>query len=310
MNELERQIESLLVSQKQEWKLAHDNYASLAHVQTRCLEGEDGPVFLQFNPGRIRSSCARIDKASLEARPCFFCHRPKEQRSVVYNDSFELMVNPYPIFKDHLTIPLRWHERQQIKPYFRDMLDIAFALPEYALFYNGPKCGASAPDHMHFQAGRKEDFPVIRNWGKIPKQVVRQDGQACLFVSIHTSPVMFVWASESLDGAVDIFEMLYAKMEIRPGDDEPMMNLLTWTEGKRRFTCLFPRRELRPSCYYAEGDANILISPATVEMSGLFVVPLEKDFKKITYSDLKTVWKEVSITEEEKERLVGEIKEE
>lgn len=172
MNELEQHIDLLLLSQKQDWKLARDNYLSLSHVQTRFFNDDSRTTILQFNPERIRSSAAKIDKASLQARPCFFCHRPEEQKGVKYNDSFEILVNPYPIFKDHLTIPLRWHERQQIKPYYGDMLDMALNLSDYALFYNGPKCGASAPDHMHFQAGKKDEFPVVRNWLNFSKQVV------------------------------------------------------------------------------------------------------------------------------------------
>ena len=151
MNDLEREIEFLLIDQKQDWKLARENYGSLTNVQTRYFQDDYRTTILQFNPERIRSSAAKIDKASLLARPCFFCHRPEEQKGVMYNDAFEILVNPYPIFEDHLTVPLRWHEKQQIKPYYEDMLDIVSDLSDYALFYNGPKCGASAPDHMHLK---------------------------------------------------------------------------------------------------------------------------------------------------------------
>ena len=180
MNDLEREIESLLIDQKQDWKLARENYASLANVQTRYFQDDYRTTVLQFNPERIRSSAAKIDKESLLARPCFFCHRPDEQKGVTYNDAFEILVNPYPIFEDHLTVPLRWHERQQIKPYYEDMLDIVSDLSDYALFYNGPKCGASAPDHMHFQAGKKEEFPVVRNWLNFSKGIVWESEQTCL----------------------------------------------------------------------------------------------------------------------------------
>ncbi len=309
MNDLEQQIESLLLSQKKDWKLACDNYASLTHVQTRCFEGDSRLTILQFNPERIRSSAAKIDKASLAARPCFFCHRPEEQKSVVFNDLFEILVNPYPIFNDHLTVPLRRHEKQQIAPYYGDMLDLVSALPGYALFYNGPKCGASAPDHMHFQAGRRGGFPIVESWAEASKAIVREGDRTRLYALSDHLPTAFILVSADKAEAVEVFTLLYNEMDVKPGDYEPMMNVLVWTEGDSRITCVFPRRELRPSCYYAEGDDNILISPATVEMSGLFVVPLEKDFRKVTYADLEKVWREVSITEAEKNEIIRKIRE-
>lgn len=310
MNDLEREIEFLLIDQKQDWKLARENYGSLTNVQTRYFQDDYRTTILQFNPERIRSSAAKIDKASLLARPCFFCHRPEEQKGVTYNDAFEILVNPYPIFEDHLTVPLRWHEKQQIKPYYEDMLDIVSDLSDYALFYNGPKCGASAPDHMHFQAGKKEEFPVVRNWPNFPKQVVWESERTGFYASVDLLPVCFILVSRDKGEAAAVFELLYDMMPMGLDDYEPMMNLLAWREDDVWITCIFPRRELRPSCYYAEGDANILISPATVEMAGLFVVPLEKDFKKVTFADLEKVWEEVSITEDEENELIRKIRDE
>lgn len=310
MNDLEQQIDLLLLCQKQDWKLARENYASLANVQTRYFREDYRTTVLQFNPERIRSSAAKIDKASLQARPCFFCHRPEGQKGVTYNDAFEILVNPYPIFEDHLTVPLRWHERQQIKPYYGDLLDIVSDLSGYAFFYNGPKCGASAPDHMHFQAGRKEEFPVVRNWLNFRKRVVWERGRTSLYASSGLLPVCFILVSGDRNEAAAVFGLLYDRMPMGPEDYEPMMNVVAWREDDVWITCIFPRRELRPSCYYAEGDANILISPATVEMAGLFVVPLEKDFKKVTFADLEKVWEEVSITEDEENELIRKIRDE
>lgn len=308
MNDWEQKIDTLLARQKRDWKLAHENYTSLTTVQTRSFQ-EDGRIaVLQFNPERIRSSAAKIDPASLRERPCFFCGRPEVQESLMYNDSFELMLNPYPIFEDHLTIPLRRHEKQQIRPYYSDMLDLASDLTRYALFYNGPKCGASAPDHMHFQAAPKNGFPVRRGWGTLPKRLIRNSGRTKLYISERYFPVTFFLVSEEKEEAVHLFDLLYSRMPVRTNDYEPMMNLLTWKEEEAWITCIFPRKALRPSCYYAEGEANILISPATVEMSGLFVVPLEKDFQKVTYPALAKIWEEVSITEKEKNELVRKIK--
>ena len=117
MNDLEREIEFLLIDQKQDWKLARENYGSLTNVQTRYFQDDYRTTILQFNPERIRSSAAKIDKASLLARPCFFCHRPEEQKGVTYNDAYEILVYPNPIFDDHLPVPMRWHQKQQKKRY-------------------------------------------------------------------------------------------------------------------------------------------------------------------------------------------------
>lgn len=308
MNKLIRQVDSLLFNQKQDWALARANYAALAHVQSRYFQ-DSSTTIVQFNPERIRSSAAKIDKASLQARPCFFCHRPEEQEGVKYNDSFEILVNPYPIFEDHLTIPLLRHEKQQILLFFEDMLCLASDLPDFFIFYNGPRCGASAPDHMHFQAGRKGELPIMENWKQAQKGIVWQGSHSVLYALKDFQPSTFVLASSDPYEAVEAFDLLYAQLQIKADDYEPMMNIVAWMEEEVWHICLFPRRELRPSCFYAEGEANMLISPATVEMSGLFVVPLEKDFKKVTHADLENIWKEVSITEEEKNEIIRKIRE-
>lgn len=309
MSDLTQQIATLFLAQKQDWKLARDNYAALANVQTRYFKEDGKNTVLQFNPERIRSSAAKIDNASLNARPCFFCHRPEEQKSILYNDTFEILLNPYPIFQNHLTIPLRRHEKQQIGPYYKEMLDLASDLSGYAIFYNGPKCGASAPDHMHFQAGNVSAFPLVRNSKEASKALVWQGKHSALSVLSGDCPVVLQFVSTDKGEVASAFEKVYNLMPVKPGEYEPMMNILTWMEGKTWVSCIFPRKELRPSCYYAEGEANILISPATVEMSGLFVVPLEKDFEKVTYVDLKKIWKEVSIAETEKNEIILKIKE-
>lgn len=310
MNELQQQVEDLRMYQLSDWKLASDNYAALGQTQTRMFETNDFRIVLQYNPERIRSSAAKIDAASLQKRPCFFCNRPEEQQSILYRDSFRILVNPYPIFEKHFTIPALWHDKQQILPYYEDMLSLAADLSDYVIFYNGPKCGASAPDHMHFQAGKKEEFPVVRNWLNFSKGIVWESERTGFYASVDHLPVCFILVSRDKGEAAAVFELLYDRMPVKPDDYEPMMNLLVWREDDIWITCIFPRRELRPSCYYAEGDANILISPATVEMAGLFVVPLEKDFKKVTFADLEKVWKEVSITEEEKNEIIRKIREE
>ena len=196
MSSFERQIKELLAEQKQTWQVARENYAALGKVQTRTFNYLGRELLVQFNPERIRSSAAKVDKTSLQARPCFFCHRPKEQKSVIYNEDFEVLVNPYPIFQEHLTIPLRHHERQQILPYFHTLLELAVVLPSFVLFYNGPKCGASAPDHMHFQAGNNLGFPLFKDWCGINKTQVWEEKNTRLYTSVEALPRMFFMVSK------------------------------------------------------------------------------------------------------------------
>lgn len=307
MNELRERVEDLLDEQIRDWELVRTNTYALASLKTRNLYIGGFPVLLQFNPERIRSSAAKTDTASLQARPCFFCHRSKEQYSIDYNDAFEILANPYPISSGHLTIPLKWHEDQQILPYYEDMLWLAHELQDYAVFYNGPKCGASAPDHMHFQAMELGNLPIEVNYKKASKGIVWEGRDTVLYVLYDFMASAFVLISGDLHEADYAFKQLYAQLEIKEGDSEPMMNVVTWMDEDTWISCIFPRKELRPSCFYAEGDANILISPATVEMAGLFITPLEKDFEKVTPEDLETILREVSISEEEKNEIVRKI---
>ena len=307
MNELRERVEDLLDNQIRNWELVRTNTYALASLKTRYLYIRDFPVILQFNPERIRSSAAKTDTASLQARPCFFCHRPEEQYGIDYNDAFDILVNPYPISSGHLTIPLKWHEDQQILPYYEDMLWLAHDLQDYAVFYNGPKCGASAPDHMHFQAMELGNLPIEMNYKKASKGIVWEGRNTVLYVLYDFMASAFLLISCDLREADYAFKQLYAQLEIKEGDSEPMMNVVTWKDEDNWISCIFPRKELRPSCFYAEGDANILISPATVEMAGLFITPLEKDFDKVTSEDLETILREVSISEEEKNEIVRKM---
>lgn len=310
MTELEERVESFWQAQLEDWKLAADNHAALANVQTRLIAVDGLYRIVQYNPERIRSSAASTDAAVLQARPCFFCNRLEGQESIPFNQFFDILVNPYPIFEHHLTIPLIQHESQQIFRYIEDMLMLAASLPDYFVFYNGPRCGASAPDHMHFQAARQNCLPFIAHCRQfeIPLHVIHT-GQSTTLYRFHTcSPSGFLIASTLLDEAIAAFELVYSELEIKPGDYEPMMNILVWMEDNGIWNiAVFTRRELRPSCFYAEGDANLLISPATVEMAGMFITPREKDFLKVKGEDLKNILSEVCLTGEEMDRITRNI---
>lgn len=308
MNELEENVEELIDCQFENWDLVYANYCALNNVKTRELYVNDFDIYIQFNPERIRSTAAEIDAATLKARPCFLCNRPKEQQSITHYDDFDILVNPYPISHGHLTIPFKRHNEQQILPFYEDMLVFAYDLRNYSIIYNGPKCGASAPDHMHFQAIKRSSLPIEENIRRASKEIIMQRQNTTLYALNDYMTSVLIIASSNVQEAAWTFNHLYEQLEVKEGDSEPMMNVVAWVNDDNvSYTCIFLRKELRPSCFYAEGDANILISPATVEMAGLFITPLEKDYEKVTAADLETILKEVSISEEEKNELVCKL---
>ncbi len=136
------------------WPMAKANYDALDSVELKSFVLEKGTTYVQFNPERYRSTAAKIDAKSIAERPCFLCeqNRPAEQHRFSLNENFELLVNPFPIFRHHYTIPSYAHQPQRIQGNVQSMLELAKQLKPLVVFYNGPFCGASAPDHFHFQA--------------------------------------------------------------------------------------------------------------------------------------------------------------
>jgi len=273
-NTLKEAVNRLFDQQLSKWELARTNYESLKSVKERILSVAGREYKVQFNPARIISASAKVDDQSIKARKCFLCgeNRPKEQDEIPFNGIYSILVNPYPIFPRHLTIPTIEHVPQRIASRFGDMLDLALHLDDYIVFYNGPKCGASAPDHFHFQAGNKGFLPIEKN---------------------HDRFNMIRLESEQKSQLIDEFHRIYDDLKHKTEDDEPMMNILTWFEYPRHIVCVFPRKKHRPSCFFAEGDARMLINPASVEVGGVFVTPLEKDFNKISSRDIDEILHEI-----------------
>jgi len=300
---------ALLSQQRETWPLLRSGYAGLESVQTRSF-GIDGCVVkVQFNPGRITSSAAKVDEKSIRERRCFLClaHLPAEQRGVAFGDSYVILCNPFPIFPEHFTIPHREHIPQRIDGSFDVLLDLAKAMAgRYTLFYNGPRCGASAPDHLHFQAGLKGFMPVdteypeiIRRNGRLLKEsdeyrVLAVDGCLRRFIALESSsrPILereFAGLLSRLSG-------------ILSDKEEPMLNILASYEKEWR-VLVFPRAKHRPSFFFAEEDERILISPAAVDLGGVCITPLERDFQRLTRDHITGMFQEVSLGKREFEEL-------
>lgn len=265
---------------------------------------------VQFNAARITSSTAKTDKQSVGNRKCFLCTENllPGQIGIPFGGHYQILENPYPIFPKHYTLPEKQHIRQRILPRFGDMLDMAESLYNCVIFYNGPQCGASAPDHAHFQAGNKDFLPIQQEWKELPKQLLGQHRQATLSALEDAPRSCLLIESPDKESASFLFGIVYQAMQQRPDEDEPLMNILAWVESHNYIVCIFPRAKHRPTCYAATGDDNLLISPASVDMGGVFITPLEKDFNKVTASDLEQILSEVCLGGKEMEELLQRIK--
>jgi ATP adenylyltransferase (5'',5''''''-P-1,P-4-tetraphosphate phosphorylase II) len=213
------QVQNLLQEQMNAWELARNNYEALSQVRVKELNFNKFKIKVQFNPARIVSSSAKVDSKSIQERKCFLCeqNRPVEQKGIPFGDNYVVLVNPFPIFPKHLTIPACEHVDQLIFNRFGDMLDLAYNLDEFTIFYNGPKCGASAPDHVHFQAGSKGFLPIEKEWKMFADSEVLEYQSAKLFLLDSYLRGTLVIESESKDSAVKLFEKIYASLEVKPG---------------------------------------------------------------------------------------------
>lgn len=306
-----QQVERLLVDQCESWKLAKDNFSALETVESKIFESDSINFIVQFNPSRIRSSAAKVDAKSIQERKCFLCanHLPAEQKGVLFGKdmhntahNYLILVNPFPIFNKHLTIPDIEHTDQLVRERVGDMLLLAEELNDYVIFYNGPKCGASAPDHMHFQAGNKcfmpleRDFEAIKNDREI---TIKSSEGVTVSTLTGIDARTFIFKGESKDAIENEFKKFYDQFAaLTPEEAEPMMNILAMKKGTDFVLIVFPRKLHRPSQYFAEGEDNLLISPASVDLGGVFITPQEKDFKKIKLDDIKSIISQITITDE------------
>jgi len=288
---IQNKVNQLFESQLLNWDLARRNFSDLNSVRTKTVDFDNFSVQIQCNPARMVSSGAKIDAKTIAERPCFLCaeNRPKEQQGVEFGD-YTILVNPFPIFPKHFTIPRNEHVAQAIQPYFNDMLHLAQSLPELIVFYNGPKCGASAPDHMHFQAGSNGFLPLLGDYQRL-KISFEGFGAVPVGIELFTIPnylrTVFCVESFSVEASVEMFEIIYNQLQ--HGEEEPMMNVVCSYQGDKWYTFILPRGQFRPWQYTAEASSQLLVSPATVEMCGVFIVPILAHFERINRSDVKDI---------------------
>jgi hypothetical protein len=305
------QIDELFSSQFKEWELARINYSQLEKVRTRRVDFGTFEVIVQFNPERIRSSAAKVDARSIGERPCFLCgkNRPPEQKGLSFENNITILVNPFPIFRRHLTVTSYDHIDQRIRNNFGTMISLSQVIPLYTVFYNGPQCGASAPDHFHFQAGNTGFMPIENDF---------RNGK---HTSLHYSePGIEVWKWENylrgiitlkgndVEKLVRVFDSIFDRLsEIQPDRPEPMLNILTGFESDEWIIHIFPRKLHRPAQFFANGSGQILISPAAVDLGGVIITPREEDFIRIRKSEIEDIFRQICFEEIELTGLLNEI---
>lgn len=304
-----RQVDRFIAEQLGEWKQAADNYAALAGVKVKDLDVDGMHIRTQFNPARAVSSAAKVDSASLKARKCFLCgeNRPGEQRGIDWNSHYTILVNPFPIFPRHLTIPEKEHTDQLISGRISDMIKLAQELDEYTVFYNGPRCGASAPDHMHFQAGNSDFLTIAENLEGAELQTVAIEGDSVLSLVTDMPLKVFVIDAASAEDGQKLFERLYKAIPVPEGEKEPMMNILAYSTPIGVRLVVIPRKRHRPSFYGTEGDYCMLISPASVDMGGVFITPRLQDFERFDADTVRKLIDELCLNLDEIQQIASKV---
>ncbi len=350
------EVEAFFQKELQEWPEAAERYKALEEVKTREVKSEelrvkneskllesesnsDSSLFTlhssficQWNPARIVSTGASIDKESISQRPCFLCdkNRPPEQHKLMTEKHYQILVNPYPILPQHFTIPMRRHRPQSIYSSFGTLRLMAWEMPRHIVFYNGPLCGASCPDHMHLQAGSRGIVPLERDWSMYENKLrklypltgeqmasMEETGNVgnrpgLYLLEDYPCPV-FVIRSLPTESDSILCQRVYKALPIVGDESEPRLNIVCWRqEGTTSrpdeiVTLIFPRSKHRPDCYYAEGKDKLLISPGALDMCGLFITPREEDFNALTAEKAAAILKEVTLSEEELKPIIESL---
>lgn len=305
----EKGLTDFFHNQLNQWQDVAKRFEELKGVQTR----EVGSALAQFNPARLVSTGAKIDKATLAKRPCFLCekNRPVEQIVLPFGEGFDILVNPFPILPVHFTIPSRHHQLQAIAENYVQIHRLLRAYPQLMVFYNGPKCGASAPDHLHFQAGTSCILPLQRDWQRLYETSLPllklNDTEGIYEIKDYICPALAI-VSHTEKHDVELFSRLYEALPLKEDETEPMMNIVAWRNGDAFISVVFPREKHRPDCYSADGEAQCLVSPGSLDMAGLMILPRQSDFEEMTSERAKAVLREVSLSDEAMAEVVKRIR--
>ena len=330
----EKDVNRFFTNQLKQWDDARERYEQLQHVEVKPMHDADVRFSAQFNPARIVSTGASIDKKTIDERPCFLCseNRPDEQIHIPVHGKYILLVNPFPILPKHFTIPLRLHTPQCIREHYLEMMRITEGFKHLFVFYNGPCCGASAPDHIHFQAGSRGVVPLERDWEELyyanssriypvsdddfiewMKMDTSADDTGIFSLRGYVVPG-FIIVTRTPETNDFLFRKIYDALPLPEGETEPMMNILSWTmesefDGKPRIvSVILPRAKHRPDCYFKQGKEQIVVSPGAIDMGGLIITPRKEDFEKLNADMVVSILKEVGMSPDEEVKTIMRLK--
>ena len=303
---LDARVAALIDQQIETWSLLRDGCEAFAQIEIKRVRVQESEVVIQHNPRRIRSTAASVDKASVENRGCFLCpeNLPQEEKGIAYGDHLVILCNPFPVLDRHLSIVHREHVPQQIEGNVESLLALAHDLgPRYFALYNGPECGASAPDHLHFQACSRELLPIEENLYE-DEPVLVEDCSYCeetarnsfeLFTLGGCGRSVVVFRGGNRDEvAYWVYEVI-KELALQTDKTEPLINVICTYDPKVWTVYLFPRSKHRPAVFYAEGEQRLVVSPGAIDMAGVVVVPEREHFDKIDGERMAAIFSEVSM---------------
>ncbi|MFL6214740.1 MAG: DUF4922 domain-containing protein [Blastocatellia bacterium] len=301
--------DALIEQQRATWPLLAEGIAALGEIETKRLPVAESEVIVQHNPKRIRSTAAAVDKGTIEQRPCFLCaeNLPPEEKGLAYSAGLGIFCNPFPVLNKHLTVVARRHVEQTIIGNFELLLRLAADLaPDYFALYNGPQCGASAPDHLHFQACSREVLPIENDL----RAEITSDPAHCdvcealprdqfeLFTLAGCGRSVIVLRGNNAEEMAQWFYRIIDELPRPEGHIEPMMNIVCTFERGIYTTFLFPRSRHRPASFFAEGEARLIVSPGAIDMAGVIVTPRPEDFARLDGAQVEAIFAEVSLSDE------------
>jgi hypothetical protein len=293
------EVEDLFKRQLQAWPQLSKGVKGLARATTRPVRIDWCDIFIRHIPHRMASTTAVVDRESVAKRPCFLCaaNLPPEEEGLRFDENFTIYCNPFPIVDRHLTIAHREHGSQRIADQFGNMLDLAAALAGYFVVYNGPECGASAPDHMHFQAGSRVLFPIEHDTAALTGVTVPNYARNVFLLAGRDRSALI----NRMDRAIDLLANTTGK---RP---EPLVNIAAFHERGEWVTYLFPRGKHRPEVFRT---GELMVSPASIDLCGIFVVPRAQDFERITGEAIAAIFREVTLPDDQFQEVARKLESE
>jgi hypothetical protein len=311
-------VEALIAHQKANWPQLKDGYEAISQIETKSVNIDGSNILVQHNARRVRSTAAAVDKDSIAARRCFLCSEnlPAEERGIFYDEEYVILCNPFPVLDKHLVIAHKQHVEQKIDGRIEELLGLAFDLgDDYFVLYNGPECGASAPDHLHFQALSRAVLPIEETL-QTSEQPSEADCGVCemmergsfeLFTVSDAGRSIIVFRGANQFEIVPWVYQIIASLSKATFKPEPMLNIVCYVDRGVYTVLLFPRARHRPACFFAEDEERLTISPGAVDMAGIVVVPEHAHYDKISAEQIERIFNEVSLSSDIVDEIVGQV---